>query len=1226
MAHFKNGSQEMNLTKYLIAVGSVTLCLLSALGQTPPQNELRDLPPNQTFEREMTGGEVHRYRISLNKDEFLQLRIEQKSVDVSLKLLNESGSVIATMDSPTGKEGPEILSFVAAQTSSFTLEVSAPNSKAEKGNYSIRREAPRRATEKDKRRVEVERLYVEGVTAPGNVGQSEPIAKLKEALKGWRELEDSYLARVTDRQVRTRELIVELGLPNTLISEGNRLIREGKPESILSARTKFNDGLEAARKLFKRLERDDLSDILTKDNKANLRTNARLDEINALRGIGNTYGALRDWQESVNSEKQAITVIREVLQDPELSTSKALASYIPLKTVEASSLHSIGSTLTSHLDKPQEGLSYDSQALTLWREVQREYEKYRAYAEFQEALLLQTMGQSYLDLDDRDRAVACLEQALPIFRRLPDQKSLAASILVQLGNVYSRQLDYAKARAVWNEALKIHEELGDKPSQASVLGSIGLSYFNVNDEQKAREHFNRALVILLSDDYPESAMKERAGVSLPGYKSEPTNISVLRRNEFEWQRAINIANIYNIMGDMEKGREYFEKSLVSARVTKNQNRIRLSLFFIGSTYERQERWQEALPYYEQTLQISRVLPGKSELASDLTTLAGINVQLKRWQDALQHATEALLIYQSLGADKNNLFVGYAGALNQLARVHDGLGNRRLAIFYEKQAVNVLQRERQQLRNLDQESQRGYLKKNEKPYRRLADWLIAEGRILEAEQILAMLKEEEVFDYLHRDASEVDKLQKRADLRPEESDALKRYNAIADNITALGSEFGKLQELQAKGIKLTDEQQQRYAERSKQLEDASRVFQVFLRQLAEEFVKRTNTEKDLDENLGLKADLKSWGKDVVFLYTLTGDDRYRVILITRDTQVDGKYEIKAAELNDKIEKFRQIVQNPKVDPRPLGKELYDILIKPIEKQLEGTKARVLLWSLDGSLRLLPLAALWDGQQYFGQKYQNVTITLASRTRLNNAVAQNWRVLGLGVSEAKKVKEPNGPRVLSFDPLPAVRAELRSIVRTEQSPNGVLPGQSLLDADFNENAVESQLLQGYKVIHIASHFSLNPGDATHSFLLLGDGNVLTVDEIKNNPRLSFTGVELLTLSACQTAVLEKDSSGKEVEGFGYVAQQKGAKAILATLWSVADESTQLLMSEFYRLRKVNPQLTKAAALQMAQQRMIAGKFRTSKTSRGRRDTGEADAPPPNYSHPFYWSPFVLIGNWQ
>lgn len=116
---------------------------------------------------------------------------------------------------------------------------------------------------------------------------------------------------------------------------------------------------------------------------------------------------------------------------------------------------------------------------------------------------------------------------------------------------------------------------------------------------------------------------------------------------------------------------------------------------------------------------------------------------------------------------------------------------------------------------------------------------------------------------------------------------------------------------------------------------------------------------------------------------------------------------------------------------------------------------------------------------------------------------------------------------------------------------------------------------------------------------------------------------------------------------MAQQTGAKSILATLWSVADESTQLLMSEFYRLYKENPRLTKAAALQLAQQEMILGKLQPTtgsqaagaeqdRTSERITTAGATDAasqppsfpvePKKSFAHPYYWAPFILIGNWK
>jgi len=218
------------------------------------------------------------------------------------------------------------------------------------------------------------------------------------------------------------------------------------------------------------------------------------------------------------------------------------------------------------------------------------------------------------------------------------------------------------------------------------------------------------------------------------------------------------------------------------------------------------------------------------------------------------------------------------------------------------------------------------------------------------------------------------------------------------------------------------------------------------------------------------------------------------------------------------------------------------------------------------------------------------------------------------------------------LPGVREELAEIIRVADSPRGVLPGIVDLDEGFTLEAMKDGLRQRYPVVHIASHFQFTPGNDAKSYLLLGDGSVLTLNEIKTQNSL-FGGVDLLTLSACNTGI----GDGKEVEGFGVLAQRQGAKGVIATLWPVADESTGLLMQNFYRMREQD-QLTKAEALQKAQQMFIKGQQQTAQknTTRGIRVpvqhaeqptdapkfTPDPDAP---YSHPYYWAPFILIGNW-
>jgi CHAT domain-containing protein len=214
------------------------------------------------------------------------------------------------------------------------------------------------------------------------------------------------------------------------------------------------------------------------------------------------------------------------------------------------------------------------------------------------------------------------------------------------------------------------------------------------------------------------------------------------------------------------------------------------------------------------------------------------------------------------------------------------------------------------------------------------------------------------------------------------------------------------------------------------------------------------------------------------------------------------------------------------------------------------------------------------------------------------------------------------------LPAVQGELQAIVRPE-----VLPGSKHLDEAFTRQRLEASL--GQPVLHIASHFRFLPG-SDESFLLLGDGTGLSLRQLRTElPRL--TGVDLLTLSACETAVgggIKAD--GREVEGLGVLAQKRGARAVMATLWPVGDASTGELMAQFYRQRQ-SQSLNKAQALQRAQLALLRGQSAAPAAAtelRGAstvRTPGQAQprpyTPDPQrpYSHPFFWAPFILMGNW-
>ena len=119
----------------------------------------------------------------------------------------------------------------------------------------------------------------------------------------------------------------------------------------------------------------------------------------------------------------------------------------------------------------------------------------------------------------------------------------------------------------------------------------------------------------------------------------------------------------------------------------------------------------------------------------------------------------------------------------------------------------------------------------------------------------------------------------------------------------------------------------------------------------------------------------------------------------------------------------------------------------------------------------------------------------------------------------------------------------------------------------------------MVHVASHFNFRSGGETRSFLLLGDGRQFSLADLKTADTI-FAGVDLLALSACSTGLADiRTSDGSEVEGFGVLAQRKGAKTVVASLWPVADQSTALLMREFYRIRQSKSAPTKLDALREA-----------------------------------------------
>ncbi|NER36242.1 MAG: CHAT domain-containing protein [Oscillatoria sp. SIO1A7] len=325
-----------------------------------------------------------------------------------------------------------------------------------------------------------------------------------------------------------------------------------------------------------------------------------------------------------------------------------------------------------------------------------------------------------------------------------------------------------------------------------------------------------------------------------------------------------------------------------------------------------------------------------------------------------------------------------------------------------------------------------------------------------------------------------------------------------------------------------------------------------------------------------------------IYPIVLSDRLEVI-VSRPGMPLRQYtaRVSASKVEKTLRDMRKSL-NP-VFPQParlaISRQIYDWSIRPAEANGDLEGVETLVFVLDGFWRNIPMSALYDGQQYLIKKY-NVALTVGLQLLEPRAIEpESLRVMTGGLTEARQ----------GFSPLPGVEYEVNQIAAT-------LPSSVLLNREFTRATLQAKLQsRSFPVVHLATHgqFSSN---AEETFLLAWDGriNVKDLDNllqgIKNGNQQP---IELLVLSACQTA----SGDDRAVLGLAGLALRAGARSTIATLWAVRDESTAVLMTEFYKYLN-QPGNAKADALRQAQLALLDR---------------------PEYNHPFYWASVVLVGNW-
>jgi len=547
------------------------------------------------------------------------------------------------------------------------------------------------------------------------------------------------------------------------------------------------------------------------------------------------------------------------------------------------------------------------------------------------------------------------------------------------------------------------------------------------------------------------------------------------------------------------------------------------------------------------------------------------------------------------------------------------GDRRLAIFFAKQSITAIEDMRADFAADRERQERGFLSDKLKVYRQLANWLLEDGRAPEAIAVLRLLKREELYDFTERTTTEraaPDDAHARVPFSEREAMLLRRIEPEQRSEAAAraSDEIDRLSRLRdAKKLSLDEASRLKGLLADAALREQARIA-ALQRFLADERGAAPPAPSRADAAQVRSAGL---GRDEAEAYFFVADSRLQLVFVHRHGIDRRVVEVDPQALNRGIGDYLAAV-SARGDPERTGAaaDLYTWLGAPLDRVArERGVRRVHLW-LDGALRYVPFAALWDGRGYLVERYE-FSYLFAGRPapdagpKASDAVARPHVLVAFGVTRA----------LGGMPALPGVGEELCGIVNGRVSglegepiecattgvARGALDGIGFANEYFTETRLRTftstvPTPERANLLHVGTHFSLRPGNMQRSWLLMGDGARLPLASFE---RLDFAGLDLVTMSACQTGMAGAvGDDGREIEGLPALILQRGVRTVVASLWRVDDQSASTLMRTFYaglRTRDVRV----SDALRRAQLAML----RTARDARGQA-----------HARPYYWAAFV------
>jgi CHAT domain-containing protein len=640
------------------------------------------------------------------------------------------------------------------------------------------------------------------------------------------------------------------------------------------------------------------------------------------------------------------------------------------------------------------------------------------------------------------------------------------------------------------------------------------------------------------------------------------------QDDWTAQSLLQAADLAHSRGDVASARHLLEQARQIFAAAHKLNSVVSATGFLAVIARDEGKLDEAGKYAEEALLLARKTGNLGAVSGSARALASVRVKQNKLDEAKTLIDEARVADSKTGSIGDRI-----GTLGIGGEILEAQGDNDKALEAYKEAVKLVESVRSTAAS---ESSFADVKRNYRPYERIVRILIKLNRSSEAFDYLNRAKSKKLQDSMPASSLKTENKHDQESL--DKAAALETKQKATDAQLAAEQAKPKPDEAAVKNLKLIAASTQ--AEYREVIEDITTANPDWEKSMTMKPLQLVETQDHIPDG-------------VTFLQYAPLADQLYIFVVTNKTVKIYTPEAKPDELKKKILAVRKQITTGESGP-PLTKNLcllYDMLIAPIEAELAQVKT--IAFIPNQILYYLPLQAL-------AKKQPDGTIRY---------LIEDKEIVYLTAADVMRAVQPPDPgkakegMVAFGNPtgadLPAAEVEVKSIA-------GVFPGTDVFSgAGVTKEAINSQKLFDKRIVHFATHGILNSARPRDSYLQLASGGApgaekLSVREIW---RLPMKRVEIVTLSACETALGDKEPDGGEITTLAEAFATAKVRTVVASLWSVGDESTKEFMVAFYK--QLAAGASKTAALQSAQLALMKN---------------------PKFSRPLYWAPFVLMGDWR